>query len=310
MSLKTAVVGVGYLGRFHAQKHKALEKELDFQLAGVYDASPERSKFIADELGVPSFKNLEEVAASAQAVTVASATVKHFELTKFFLERGLHVNVEKPMTNDVSQARELNELAIERDLVLAVGHSERFSPVYSQLKKEFTQPEFLEFRRHAPFKLRGSDVSVILDLMIHDIDLCLNWGDSVKSISSARAGRVVSETFDWAKAILNMSSGRTVVLSASRLAAEMTRSVRGYEKRVAFRGDFQNSKIEISEWNLGQEEPIRLEDKLVPKLDHLLLETKQFIQTVQGRGRLETTAPQGLAAVQLAIEIEKRAVAS
>lgn len=310
MSLRTAVVGVGYLGRFHAQKHKALEKELGFQLAGVYDASPERSKFIADELGVPAFRSLEEVAASAQAVTVASATVKHYELTKFFLERGLHVNVEKPMTNDVSQARELNELAIDKDLILAVGHSERYSPVYHQLKKEFSQPEFLEFRRHAPFKLRGSDVSVILDLMIHDIDLCLNWGDSVKAISSARAGRVVSETFDWAEAILHMNSGRTVVLSASRLAAEMTRSVRGYEKRTAFRGDFQNSRLEISEWNLGQEEPIRLEDKTIPKLDHLLLETKQFIETILGRGRLEVTASQGLAAVQLAIEIEKRAVAS
>lgn len=304
------MVGVGYLGRFHAQKHKALAADLGFEFAGVYDSSPERSQFIASELGVRCFKNLEEVAANSQAVTVASATMKHYELSKFFLDHGLHVNVEKPITNNLEQAQELLKIAQAKDLVFAVGHSERFSPVFAELKKKFPQPELLEFRRHAPYKSRGADVSVILDLMIHDIDLALRWNDDFKSIQFARAGKVVSETFDWAEVAMEFKSGRNVIISSSRIGGKMLRQVRGLQGRSAFKGDFQESQLEYQTWKPLQEEPIEVEDKTVPKQDHLLIETQQFIKAIQGEGHLEIPAAQGVQALELALEIEKRAFRS
>lgn len=305
--LKTAVIGVGYLGRFHAQKHKALAADLGFEFTGVYDASLERSKFIANELGVKSFKNLEEVAANAEAVTVASATLAHFELSKFFLEQGIHVNVEKPIASDLKQAEQLVELAQKKDLVFSVGHSERFSPVYAELKNSFPQPELLEFRRHAPYKSRGADVSVILDLMIHDIDLALRWNDTFKKVIHARAGKVVSETYDWAEAMVEFKSGRLVTFSSSRLATAMTRQVRGIQGRSAFRGDFQNSTYDTQTWTPGQEEPSEAQEKTIPKQDHLLIETQQFIKAVLGKGTLEIPAVHGVEALKLALEIEKQA---
>lgn len=305
--LKTAVVGVGYLGRFHAQKHKALAAELGFEFAGVYDSSQERSQFIADELGVKSFKSIEDVAAAADAVTVASATLAHYELSKFFLEKGRHVNVEKPIAADLKQAEHLLEIATQKDLVFAVGHSERFSPVYAELKKKFSHPELLELRRHAPYKSRGADVSVVLDLMIHDIDIALRWNDGFKSLAHARGGKVVSETLDWAEATLEFKSGRTVVLSASRLAMAMTRQVRGIQGRSAFKGDFQTNGYDYQTWQAGSEEPIDAKESMIPKQDHLLIETQQFIKAIQGKGSLEIPAVHGVEALKLALEIEKRA---
>lgn len=308
--LKTAVIGVGYLGRFHAQKHKALAGDLGFEFTGVYDSNPERSKFIADELGVRCFSTLAEVASSAEAVTVASATQTHYELSKYFLDRGIHVNVEKPITYDLNQARDLMKIAQAKDLVFAVGHSERFSPVFAELKSKFPNPQMLEFRRHAPYKTRGADVSVIADLMIHDLDLALHWNDSFKAITFARAGKVVSETFDWAEVSLEFKSGRNVIISSSRIAPKMMRTVRGVQGRSAFRGDFQESQLEYQTWQALQEEPVEVEEKTIPKLDHLLIETHQFVKAVQGKGNLEIPASQGVEALELALEIEKRAFRS
>ncbi len=308
--LKTAVIGVGYLGRFHAQKHQALSRELGFEFAGVYDASPERSQFIAQELGVRCFQSLEEVAQNAEAVTVASATKTHYELSKYFLSRGIHVNVEKPITNDLAQAEELMQIAQSKDLILSVGHSERFSPVYGELKAKFPNPQMLEFRRHAPYKTRGADVSVILDLMIHDLDLALRWNDSFKEVIFCRAGKVVSETFDWAETALEFKSGRNVVVSASRIGGKMMRTVRGIQGSSAFRGDFQDSILEFQTWKPMQEEPVEVEEKSIPKRDHLLIETQQFIKAVQAKGALEIPAGHGVQALELALEIEKRAFRS
>lgn len=305
--IKTAVVGVGYLGRFHAQKHKALAADLGFEFIGVYDSSHERSQFIANELGVKSFKSIDEVAAQADAVTVASATLAHYELSKFFLEKGRHVNVEKPIAADLKQAEHLLEIAAEKDVVFAVGHSERFSPVYAELKKKFSHPELLELRRHAPYKSRGADVSVVLDLMIHDIDIALRWNDTFKTLVHARGGKVVSETLDWAEATLEFKSGRTVTLSSSRLAMAMTRQVRGIQGRSAFRGDFQANGYDYQTWRAGSEEPIEAKETTIPKQDHLLIETQQFIKAILGKGSLEIPAVHGVEALRLALEIEKRA---
>ena len=152
------MVGVGYLGRFHAQKYKALTEEAE--LIGVCDASPERAKVVATELGVSAIDDYRSLAGKVDAVTVASTTRTHYEIAKFFLENGVHVNVEKPMTVTIAEAEELVRLSKSKNLKLQVGHVERFNPALQAAQEKLNKPLFIECHRLAPFKGRGADVNV------------------------------------------------------------------------------------------------------------------------------------------------------
>lgn len=174
--LRCAVVGVGYLGRFHAQKYKALSESpsRNVQMLGVCDASFDRAQTVAAELGVTAFADYRELVGKVDAVTVASTTKTHYEIAKFFLQNGVHVNVEKPMTVTIGEAEELVALANAKNLKLQVGHVERFNPALQAARQKLQTPLFIECHRLAPFKPRGVDVDVVLDLMIHDLDVILS----------------------------------------------------------------------------------------------------------------------------------------
>ncbi len=197
--LRAAVVGVGYLGNFHAQKYKTLsqKEEMNLEFVGVCDLSASQVEKAAGELGVQAFLKPEMLVGKVDAVTISTITPTHYELTKFFLENKIHVNVEKPLCLKSSEAEYLVKLAKINGLVLCVGHSERFNPVFSELKTVIPRPRFLEFNRYAPFKLRGSDVSVLHDLMIHDLDLMLAMDSSPSRLVSAQAGKIATKTYDW-----------------------------------------------------------------------------------------------------------------
>lgn len=310
--LRTAVIGVGYLGRFHAQKHKQLSEQGKVLLQGVLDFDPARAKVVADELGVKAFSSMAELRGQVDAVTVASTTQTHYAIAKEALQSGFHTLVEKPMTVTLPEAEELCRLAKEKNLQLAVGHSERMNPVFQDLVRKYSQPQFLELRRHAPFKLRGSDVSVILDLMIHDLDLALAWCGDLR-LQSAAGGMIHSSTVDWAEAELTSPSGTRVNISASRTAAALTRVVRGIQGRHTFWGNFQTMEIEATEWAAGQEAPVQKRQETLAKADHLFLETEAFFAAIQngqptgdeGR-RVAVTGDEGRRALSLAIEIENR----
>lgn len=304
--LRTAVIGVGYLGRFHAQKYKALTEQGKCQLVGVLDFDPARAKLVADELGVRGFASFDELKGNVDAVAIASTTKTHFELAKKSLLAGFHTNVEKPMTVSLAEANELCQIAKDRKLILAVGHSERFNPVFRDLAPKFSKPRFLEFRRHAPFKLRGSDVSVILDLMIHDLDLAQNWLKEDLKFVSAIGGRMHSETLDWAEAEFKTMSGTGVRISAARTASAMTRTVRGIEGTTNFTGNFQTMEIEELEWASGQEEPRRKRQETLAKADHLMLETEGFVDAIAGGSLPWITGDQGRKALDLALQVEER----
>lgn len=304
--LRTAVIGVGYLGRFHAQKYKQLTEQGKCQLVGVLDFDPARGRLVAEELGVKAFGSFDELKGHVDAVAVASTTKTHFELAKKALLAGFHTNVEKPMTVSLAEANELCQIAKEKKLVLAVGHSERFNPVFRDLAPKYAKAKFLEFRRHAPFKLRGSDVSVVLDLMIHDLDLALNWVKEDLKLVSAVGGRMHSETLDWAEAEFKTMSGACVRVSASRTASAMTRVVRGVEGLTNFTGNFQTMDVEELEWASGQEEPRRKRVETLAKADHLFLETEGFVSAIGGGALPWITGDQGRKALDLALQVEER----
>ncbi|PWU13742.1 MAG: hypothetical protein C5B49_14185 [Bdellovibrio sp.] len=315
--IRTAVVGVGYLGRFHAQKHKLLadcgaakggDPNEDIQFAGVFDANAERASEVAQELGVPVLSTLQEVASKADAVTVASTTSTHFEVAKFFLKQKKHVNLEKPMTATEGEARELLQIARDQSVLLSVGHSERFNPCFRELRQRFERPQFVELRRHAPFRRRGSDVSVVLDLMVHDLDMVLNWCDwrDAIVIRSAMGGRTHSETLDWAECVLS-AGPQSFHISVSRVAPQMLRTFRGFQGSWSFAADFQTNEVTADEWRAGGETPINKEQHRLDKADHLLLETEAFLRAVRGQAPLEIPGEQGLRVLEMAFAVERLA---
>lgn len=301
--IRAAVVGVGYLGRFHAQKYKSLSSLAT--LAGVYDLSSARAEEVAKELGVKAFASLDEVAKNVEAVTIASVTKMHFELAKFFLSKKIHVNVEKPMTVTAAEGRELIEIAAKNGVKLSVGHSERFNPSFVFLRQKFPEPRFLELRRHAPFRLRGSDVSVVLDLMVHDLDMVASWAQESLEILSATGGKIVSPTLDWAECTLR-ARNKEFHISVSRVASTMSRSIRGFAGVHSFVSDFQTGDTEVIEWKPGEEAPAKKEQFKQEKKDHLLLETEAFLSAVAGKSPLVIPGEVGLQVLELALAIEDR----
>ena len=202
--LRAGVIGVGYLGKFHAQKYKN-NNQVD--LVGVCDGRPDQAEKIAAELVVSAFSTVKEMLGKVDLVTIAASTSAHYELAKIFLLNGVHVNVEKPIAANVSQAEELVSLAIQKNLKLAVGHIERFNPAIIELKKYINNPTSVTLTRWAPFNTRGSDVSVLHDLMIHDIDLMLWLCPGAVQDFMASGAKVLTQQLDVAEGQFQISSG-------------------------------------------------------------------------------------------------------
>lgn len=304
--VRCAVVGVGYLGRFHAQKYKQIE---DAVLVGVSDASPERAKTVADELGVPAFTDYRDLKGKVDAVTVAASTQSHYEITKFFLENGVHVNVEKPMTVTIEEGEEIVRIAKEKGLKLQVGHVERFNPALQSAKEKLQTPLFIECHRLAPFKPRGVDVDVVLDLMIHDIDVILSLVKSpVKSISAVGAP-VLTGIADIANVRIEFESGTIANVTASRVSQGATRKFRVFQKTQYLSIDFGTGEVNLTtkvpgEWT-ADNLPLELESWSLEKGDALLAETKAFVHAVKTGEPVVVSGEDGLIALRLASEIQK-----
>jgi len=196
-TLRCAVVGVGHLGRLHAQKYAVLEQA---SLVGVCDINEEQRKWVSDELGVEWFSDYRKLKGRVDAVTIASTTISHYEIAKFFLQNGIHVHVEKPITSTSSEGEKLCQLAKDKNLKLQVGHIERFNPAFMAARGKVNNPLFIECHRLASFKPRSFDVSVVLDLMIHDLDVILSLVNSKPFKVSAIGVPVVTGKIDIASA--------------------------------------------------------------------------------------------------------------
>ncbi len=276
--IKTAVLGVGYLGFFHAQKHKASPHA---EFVGVFDASTDRSKKVAADLGCQAFTELGQLKNQVQAVTIAATTTAHYEIALWCLNNGIHVNVEKPITAQLKQAEELIQVAKKNKLKLSVGHIERFNPCMSEIKKLNFTPESLILKRQGPFKTRAADVSVLHDLMIHDVDL-LTWltGSKIKS-SSVQKRKVFTQTWDWADVHVTLENGMTASLTASRISATADRSlqlIKNSETLWAHLGtlDLQHAKLV----DLKNPEPAPIKAWQATKADALQMETDEFLKCI------------------------------
>ena len=308
--IRCAVVGVGYLGRFHAQKYKQIASEPDsgVTFVGVFDASPERTKVVADELGVAAIERYQDLIGKVDAVTIASTTRTHYELSKFFLENGVHVNVEKPMTVTIGEAEELVALSKSRGLKLQVGHVERFNPALQSAQEKLKKPLFIECHRLAPFKPRGTDVDVVLDLMIHDIDVIMSLVKSpVKSVSAVGAP-VLTKVVDIANARIEFESGTVANVTASRVSQTATRKFRVFQQEQYLSIDFGSGEVNLTtkmgEWK-DDNVPLEFESWSLEKGDALLAETKAFLNAIRTGGDVVVSGDDGLNAMRVATQVQK-----
>lgn len=301
--LRCAVVGVGYLGRFHAQKYRSLA---NVQFVGVCDANAERAQEVARELNVDAYSDYRQLLGKIDAVTIAATTTTHFGLAKFFLENGIHVHVEKPMTSLVSEAEELCQIARSKNVKLQVGHVERFNSALVAARKKLTNPLFIECHRLAPFKPRGVDVNVVLDLMIHDLDVILSLVPSKVVQVSAVGTPVLTKTVDIANARIEFESGTIANVTASRVSQNSVRKFRVFQNNQYLSIDFGSGEVNLltkaGEWSEGHI-PLEADEWNLEKGDALMSETESFIDSITHNKRPVVSGEDGLVALQLAEQI-------
>jgi len=306
--LRAGVIGVGYLGRFHAQKYAALE---NVDLVGVADVSRDRAEEVAAEVGTTAFTDYREFLGRVDLVSIVVPTQYHFTVAKECLETGCHILLEKPITQTVAEAEGLIRLAAERGLVFQVGHLERFNPAVLALKGVLKSPLFIESHRLAPFKPRGTDVNVVLDLMIHDIDIILSMVPSTVKVVNSVGVPVLSSEVDIANARLQFENGCVANVTASRASREGMRKIRIFQSDAYISIDYQDRKIAIfRKGGPGFPIPglpnITMEEKTFEQGDALLEEIRAFVGAVSSGTPPPVTGEDGKRALELALQINQK----
>ncbi len=303
--LAAAVVGIGKLGSLHAGKYRDTEGA---QLRYVVDIDRERAERVAADYGAKALTDHRELAGKVAIASVAAPSAAHFRIAADLLDAGIDVLLEKPMTTTLGEARELAALAKSRGRILQVGHLERFNPAVVHLKQVLRAPGFIECHRLAPFTERGTDVDVVLDLMIHDLDVILSLtGDEITAVEAVGVG-VLTETIDVANARLRFRSGLIANLNTSRVAARRERKIRFFQPDAYISADYEARRIQIyrksppapgSQYPQISAEQIDLKDG-----DPLADEIAAFVQCVRTRGVPAVTAEDGLRVIEVCERIK------
>ncbi|HWF18779.1 MAG TPA: Gfo/Idh/MocA family oxidoreductase [Verrucomicrobiae bacterium] len=330
--LKVAVVGTGSLGKEHVRIYAELARASRVELAGVFDSSADTAQKIAAKHSVRAFASVAEAANAADALSVVTPTNTHFEIAKTLLQQGKHLLVEKPMTDNAAQAAELVQLAQKHRCVLQVGHIERFNPVFKYLETIATDPRFIEIHRLSPYPGRSTDIGVVLDLMIHDLDVVMALVKSpVKSVDAVGIP-VLSKTEDIANARLRFENGCVANLTASRVSPERMRKIRvfsggampshvsldyraqeGFIYRIARDGEEESSLLKkllaakdstiISKFGGKRivREPVPIE-----KAEPLKVELQSFVDCVHARQTPVVSGESAKLALDVAFEITRQ----
>lgn len=302
--LRVGVVGVGYLGKFHVQKYQHMP---DVDLVGVVDADADQGKKVAHDNGTTYYPDHQSLFGKVDAISIAAPTPVHFSIAQDFLKQDVDVLIEKPITNVLDDADELIQIAETRGLIIQVGHLERFNPAVVALDGKIDQPRFIESHRLSLFQGRCTDVSVVLDLMIHDIDLILNLVRSeIKTVNAAGIS-VISGNIDIANARLEFANGAVANVTASRISAKNERKLRLFQKNAYISIDFANHKITLVHPDLNQSDGIipgmKIEELNFDKGDALDDELKSFVQSVKHRREPLVTGQMGRDALKTALSI-------
>ena len=240
--LKAGVLGAGHLGKIHL---RLLKQSKQYQLVGFYDADEENGKKVEAEFGYHFFNSIDDLIDAIDMVDIVTPTLSHYECAKKAIAKGKHIFIEKPITNTVEEAEHIRELLAEHGLRGQVGHVERFNPAYLAVKSEIKSPMFIETHRLSEFNPRGTDVPVVLDLMIHDIDIILSIVKSKIKHISASGVAVISDTPDIANARLEFENGCVANLTASRISLKKMRKARFFQKDAYISVDFLTKKCEV-----------------------------------------------------------------
>ena len=332
--VKVAVLGTGSLGQHHARIYAELAAAGQVELTGIYDAHAETARKIAEKHKLRVFSSIAEAAAASDALNIVTPTITHFEIARQLLAQGKHVLVEKPMTDDTTQAAELVTLATEKNCVLQVGHVERFNPVFTYLVSAAPEPRFIETHRLSPYPARSTDIGVVLDLMIHDLDIVLAFVKSPVTSVDAVGIPVLSKSEDIANARLRFANGCVANLTVSRVSPDRMRKIRvfsggatpsyisldyrtqeGFIYRMAKDGENQSSALAkllalagsnatiVSEF-AGKK--IVREPVPIAKDEPLKLELQSFVNCVREKLTPVVTGESAKLALELAFEITRQ----
>jgi len=330
--LRVAVIGTGSLGKEHARIYAEMAANGEVDFAGVFDVSPSQAQKVGEQRRTRVFQSWREALESCDAVSIVTPTQTHFQLAKEALEAGKHALVEKPMTDNAAEAGELVLLAQKRNLALQVGHVERFNPVLAYLAKTATDPRFIETHRLSPYPARSTDIGVVLDLMIHDLDVVLSFVRSPVASVDAVGISVLSASEDIANARLKFANGCVANMTASRVSPERMRKIRvfsggptvsyisldyraqeGFIYRVAREGEEESSLLKkllhakdstiVSEF-AGRK--IVREPAPIEKDEPLKLELRDFIRCASERATPKVSGAEAKQALDVAFEISRQ----
>ena len=302
--LRTAVIGVGYLGRFHAQKYAQAAAS---RLVAVVDANEGARTRVAAETGARPEADYRSLLGEVDAVSVVTPTPAHFQIARDFLQAGAHVLVEKPITETAQQARELIEAARKSGRVLQVGHLERFNPAVRAAEPYLRTPRFIECHRLAPYRERGTDVNVVLDLMIHDIDIVQAIVGSPIASLEAVGAPVFSDEIDIANARIRFENGCVANATASRVSLKTERKLRLFEDDAYLSIDLQQRILTVIRKRAGGpaegQLPVTIEEQSFEQGGALRAEIESFLDCARRDGTPVVTGEDGLRALETAIRI-------
>jgi predicted dehydrogenase len=309
--IRTAVIGVGYLGRFHAQKYASLPNS---HLVGIADPSSTARSAVAAELQVPAHEDYRELLGKVDAVSIVTPTPSHYEVAKAFLEAGASVLVEKPMTVTTTEGEGLIEIAARLKRTLQVGHLERFNAAVLAVQPTLTIPRFIESARLAPFKHRGTDVDVVLDLMIHDIDLILSIVRSPVVAVDAIGSSVFSKEIDIANARLRFANGCVANATASRVSLKTERKLRLFQDDAYLSLDLQQKILTVIRKGNGVGPDgmpqVAIDENTYEQGDALKSEIEAFLEAVASGGPPPVSGEDGLLALRTAVSIAEQVASS
>ncbi|WP_407505586.1 Gfo/Idh/MocA family protein [Elizabethkingia miricola] len=314
--LKAGLVGAGHLGKIHLRLLNQSEK---YELVGFYDSDAENGKKLQQEFGYKYYNDLDQLLSEIQVLDIVTPTLFHYEYAKKAIEKGIHFFIEKPVTQTLEQAEELIRLCEEKNIKVQVGHVERYNPAYIATKSYLSNPQFIEIHRLAEFNPRGTDVSVVLDLMIHDLDILLSIVKSPVKHLHASGVSVVSKTPDITNARIEFENGCVANLTTSRISMKAMRKSRFFQKDAYISIDFLEKKAEVIRMQAAPETPsdfdmiienaegdknqIVFEYPNIQPNNAILDELESFAQAIEENTPIEVSLNDGTEALKVALKI-------
>ncbi len=295
--VRAGVIGAGYLGQFHAEKYAGMP---EVELVGLVDTDVDRATLLAGKLNTRASVDPASLIGKVDAVSIVTPTVLHHRIAKQFLEQGIHVLVEKPMTETIEQADELIGLAARKNVLLQVGHIERFNPAVTAVKSLLKTPRYITAERAAPYTVRCTDVNVVLDLMIHDLDIVTDLAGSMPKELSAAGVSLMTDEIDMATARIVYHNGCIADVTASRISDEKKRLLRIFDEQAIYTSDYQTQKATISRVTAGDIPQLMVKDISSDRRDTLGDEIRAFVQSIRSGVRPLVSGIEGRRALALA----------